>query len=71
MNADRLVWSGSDKDIVATGNIKIMKSGELLATGKEVIISSDYNHFTLKNNTVTKIFDKNNKNQEKKKGILF
>lgn len=72
LNADRLVWSGSDKDIVATGNIRINKSGELLATGDEVIISSDYNHFKLKHKTVSKIFDKSNtKEKSKKKGILF
>lgn len=72
LKADRLVWSGSDEDIVATGNIRINKSGELLATGKEIIISPDYNHFILKNKTVSKIFDKNNTNEKsKKKGILF
>ena len=71
LNADRLVWSGSDKDIVATGNIKINKNGEMTALGDEVIISPNYNHFKLKGKTTSKIFDKNNKNSKKKKGLLF
>lgn len=72
LKADRLVWSGSNKDIVATGNIKVIKSDELLATGNEIIISPDYNHFKLKGKTVSKIFDRNkNSEKSKKKGILF
>lgn len=72
LKADRLVWSGSNKDIVATGNIKVIKSDELLATGNEIIISPDYNHFKLKGKTVSKIFDRNKISEKsKKKGILF
>ncbi len=71
LNADRLVWSGSDKEIVATGNIKINKSGELTALGDEVIIDPDYSHFKLKGKTTSKIYDKNNNNKTKKKGLLF
>lgn len=71
LNADRLVWSGSDKDIIAKGNIRINKNGELTATGEEVIISSNYNHFTLKGKTTSKIFSKNNSNKDRKKGMLF
>jgi len=71
LNADRLVWSGSDKDIVATGNIKINKNGELTAFGDEVIISPNYTHFKLKGKTISKIFDKNNSKKTEKKGFLF
>ena len=79
LNADRLVWSGSDKDIVATGHIKVNKNGQFLATGDEIIISADYNHFVLKgkqDKTVSKIFDNNKNNNKKsnkkdKKGMLF
>ena len=71
LNADRLVWSGSDKEIVASGNIKINKSGELTALGDEVIIDPDYSHFKLKGKTTSKIYDKNNNNKTKKKGLLF
>lgn len=73
LNADRLVWSGSDKDIIAKGNIKINRNGELVATGEEVIINSNYDHFILKGSTVSKIFDKKSKvkNEQSTKGILF
>lgn len=72
LNADRLVWSGSDKDIVAKGNVVISRNGELVATGDEVIINPDYNHFKLIGSTVSKIFDKNaKKNEQSTKGILF
>lgn len=74
LRTDRLVWSGSDKDIVATGNIQINKNGELFATGDKVIIKPDYNHFILKGKTTSKLFDKNKKNKantKKTKGILF
>ncbi len=71
LKADRLVWSGSDKDIIATGHIQINKDGELSALGNEIVIKPDYNHFILKGKTVSKIFDKNNTNKNKAKGILF
>ncbi|MGN0018774.1 MAG: LPS export ABC transporter periplasmic protein LptC [Candidatus Gastranaerophilaceae bacterium] len=74
LRADRLIWSGSDKDIQAQGNIIINKNGELFATGDKVIISPDYSHFKIVGKTVSKIFDKNgNKNAGKRdsKGILF
>lgn len=68
LKTDRLVWSGSDKDIIAEGNIQINRNGEFIATGDKVIISPDYSHFKIKGNTMSKIFDKNGKN---KKGNLF
>ncbi len=73
LKADRLIWSGSDKDIVAKGNIIINRNGELVATGNEITISPDYDHFKLKGNTVSKIFDKKGKTSKENstKGILF
>lgn len=70
LNADRLIWSGSDKDIIAKGNIRVNKNGELTAIGDEIIISPNYSHFKLKGRTVSKIYDKDNK-KKKTKGILF
>ncbi len=72
LKADRLIWSGSDKDIEAQGNIVISKNGELYATGEKVIISSDYTHFKLIGKTTSKIFDKNKSaGKRDSKGILF
>ncbi len=68
LKCDRLVWSGSDKPIIAEGNVSINKDDELLAVGDKVIISPNYDRFTLKGHSVSKIFDKNGK---AKKGSLF
>ena len=55
--ADRLVWSGSDKEIIATGHIKINRNNELIATAEKAIISPDYADFKIVGKTVTKLYD--------------
>ncbi len=55
--ADRLVWSGSDKDIIADGNIKIKRNRQLLSTAKKAIINPDYSDFKIIGKTVTKLYD--------------
>ena len=54
---DRLIWSGSDKDILVKGNIRINKGNELLSRGDEGIISSDYTHFKIIGKTQTQLYD--------------
>jgi len=54
---DRLIWSGSDKDIVAEGNIKIIRNKELNATAQKATISSDYAKFKIMGKTTTKLYD--------------
>ena len=77
LNAFDGVTTISRKDIIATGNIKVNKHGEFIALGDEIVISSDYKHFVLKGKnqkTNSKIFDKNNGKENKKKdkkGLLF
>ncbi len=53
---DRLVWSGSDKDVIAEGNIKINRNNELIATAQKAIINSDYSKFEIVGKTVTKLY---------------
>lgn len=53
---DRLTWSGSDKDVVAKGNIKINRDNELVATAQEAVISPDYANFKIIGKTVTKLY---------------
>lgn len=53
---DRLVWSGSDKEIVAQGNIKIDRNNDLIATAQKAIISPDYSSFKIVGKTITKIY---------------
>lgn len=54
---DRLVWSGSDKDVVAEGRIKINRNNELVATAQKVVISPDYATFKIIGKTVTKLYN--------------
>lgn len=54
---DQLIWSGSDKDIVAKGNIKIIKSKQLLATAQKAIIKPGFVDFKIVGKTVTKLYD--------------
>lgn len=54
--ADRLTWSGSDKDTVAEGNVKIKKSNEMIALADKCIIGSGYDKFKIVGKTQTKIY---------------
>lgn len=54
---DRLVWSGTDKDVVAEGRIKINRNNELVATAQKVVISPDYATFKIIGKTVTKLYN--------------
>ena len=57
LKADRLTWSGSDKPIIAKGNIEIMRNNGLHATAEEVEISPDYEKFKIKGHAVSKLYD--------------
>lgn len=54
---DKLIWSGSDKDVIAQGHIRILRSGQLVTTAQKAIISSDYSKFKIVGKTVTKLYD--------------
>lgn len=54
---DRLVWSGSDKDVVAEGHIKINRNRQLISTANKAVINSDYSDFKIIGKTVTKLYD--------------
>lgn len=54
---DRLTWSGSDKDVIAQGNIKINRNNELIATAERAVITPDYADFKIIGHTVTKLYD--------------
>ena len=57
LSTDRLIWSGSDQDILIKGNIKINKGNELIARGDEGVISSDYTHFIIIGKTQTQLYE--------------
>lgn len=54
---DRLTWSGSDKEVIAEGHVRINRNNELIATAQKAIISPDYAKFEIVGKTVTKIYD--------------
>ena len=54
---DRLVWSGPNKEIVAKGNVKIVRSNSLVSIAQQAVISPDYSNFKIIGKTVTKLYD--------------
>ena len=58
LESDRLTWSGSDKDTVAEGNVKIKKSDEMYALADKCIISPGYEKFKIVGQTQTRIYGK-------------
>jgi len=58
LEADRLTWSGSDKDTIAEGNVKIKKSNEMYALADKCIICAGYEKFKIIGKTQTKIYGK-------------
>ena len=59
LRANKLEWSGTDKPVIAKGNVRITRNKEFLATANEVIISPDYETFRIVGNTVSKVFKEN------------
>ncbi len=57
LKADRLRYAGSDRPVVATGNVKITRDNNFVATADKVEISPDYEHFKITGNTTSKIYD--------------
>lgn len=66
LKCDKLIWQGSDKDIVGEGNVVVNRNNELISTGNKIVINSDYTHFKLIGKTQSKLYDKNHKNKENK-----
>ncbi len=57
LNTDKLIWSGSDKETVADGNVLIKKKGEMIATAEKGFISPGYEKFRITGKTTTKIYE--------------
>lgn len=56
LRANKLVWSGKDIPIVASGNVRITRKNDLLSTARKVEISPDYEKFKIIGNTVSKVY---------------
>lgn len=59
LESDKLIWSGSDKDTIAEGNVRIKKGKEMHALSDKCIISSGYDKFKIIGKTKTQIYGKN------------
>lgn len=56
LNADKLIWSGSDKETVAEGNVKIKDNNKIVSTAEKCIIGSDYEKIKIIGNTKTQVW---------------
>ena len=56
LESDKLIWSGSDKDTIAEGHVKIKKSNEMIALADKCIINAGYDKFKIIGKTKTKIY---------------
>ena len=54
---DTFIWSGSDKDIILEGNVRIERDNQFIAQADKGIISSDYSKFKIVGNSVTKLYE--------------
>lgn len=64
LESNSLIWSGSDKETVAEGNVKIKKSNEMYALADKCIISAGYEKFKIIGKTQTKIYSDENKHKK-------
>ena len=61
LNTDKLIWSGSNDETIAEGNVKIRKNDEMIATADKGIIGADYEKFKIVGNTKTTLFESKEK----------
>ena len=61
LNADKLIWSGSNDETIAEGNVVIKKNDEMIATADKGIIGADYQKFRIIGKTTTKLFESKEK----------
>lgn len=56
LETDKLTWSGSDKDVIAEGNVKIKKGKEMQALADKCIICAGYEKIKILGKTKTEIY---------------
>ena len=64
LEANKLVWSGSDHDVIAEGNVRIRKGNDMIATANKCIIGANYDKFKIIGKTQTQIFGKDDKEKQ-------
>lgn len=58
LKTDKLIWSGSDEDVIAEGNVKIKKSNDMQAIADKCIIGAGYEKIKIIGKTKTEIYGK-------------
>ena len=58
LKTDKLVWSGSDKETVAEGNVVIQKGNEMKSVAQKCVIGANYDKFKIVGKTRTEVFEK-------------
>ncbi|MCQ2744497.1 MAG: LPS export ABC transporter periplasmic protein LptC [bacterium] len=58
LEANKLIWGGSDKDTVAEGHVRIKRGKDMIAIADKCIIGANYDKFKIIGNTKTKVFGK-------------
>ena len=56
LNADKLIWSGSNEDTIAEGHVVIKKNKDMTSTADKCIIGADYNKFKIIGKTKTQVW---------------
>lgn len=56
LRANKLEWNGNDEPIVAKGNVRITRGKEFIATADVVEINPNYDKFTIRGKTVSKVY---------------
>lgn len=62
VRANRFVWQGNDKDILASGNVIIRKNGELTTYSDEAVLGSQMTNLRIKGRSKTELYSKGNFN---------
>ncbi len=71
VTADHITYFSDTKTITAEGHVHIDRQGTFIATANEAVVNSDFSTFLIKGNTVTKIYDSDNKKSSKTEKSLF
>lgn|SRR5574344_454330 len=62
--ANRFVWQGNDKDINASGNVRIRKNGEIQTYSNEAVLSNKMTSIRIKGRSKTELYSKGNFNEK-------
>lgn len=61
IKADKIVWEGTIDKIIAEGNVRVVKSDEIMTISDKTVFTTDFKEFKIYGNTITKVFSKDKK----------